>query len=82
MLWRWIAFAFVVYWILFVSSALNGHREPNVTGGILIVAVVAWAAIERLWAKVDAVVFAAVGAMLIPLVSALAGDATQTPQAG
>ena len=80
-LWRWIAFAFGAYWTVFALSSLKGHREPNVIGGILILAVVAWAALERLWVKVDGVVLAAVGAMFIPAVQALAGDTTQTSQA-
>ncbi len=80
-LWRWIAFAFVAYWLLFVSSALHGHREANVIGGGLIVAVLFWAALERLWVRVDGVVVAAVAAMLIPVVQALTGDPTQTSSA-
>lgn len=80
-LWRWIGWAFAAYWVLFASSALTGQRELNAVGGIFILAVLAWGAIERLWVKVDAVVLASVAAMLIPLIHVFARDGLQTSAA-
>jgi len=81
LLWGWIGFAFMVYWFLFTWGSLSGARELNTVGGILILAVLAWAVLERLWVRVDAVVPASIAAMLIPLVHQVAGDGTQSGQA-
>jgi hypothetical protein len=79
-LWAWIGWAFAGYWTLIAASALAHQRELNTLGGVLILAALAWALLERLWVKVDAAVLAAVAAMLVPLVQMVAG-ATQSGQA-
>ena len=79
-LWRWIGWAFAAYWVLFASSALTGQRELNTVGGILVLAVLAWGVLERLWVKVDVVVLASLAAMFIPLVNVF-GNALQTREA-
>lgn len=79
-LWRWIGWAFAAYWVLFAFSALTGQRELNTVGGILVLAVLAWGVLERLWVKVDVVVLASLAAMFIPLVNVF-GNALQTREA-
>lgn len=76
-LWRWIGWAFAAYWALFACGALAGHKDLNTVGGVLILAVLAWAVIERLWVKIDAVVLACVALMLLPLVHVFTGDGLQ-----
>lgn len=67
LLWAWIAWAFAVYWVLFVAGAVLGHKQLNSVGGVVILCVLAWAALERLWVRVDAVFAASVAAVFIPL---------------
>ena len=73
-LWRWIGWAFAAYWILFASGAITLHKNFNTAGGIIVLAVLGWAAIERLWVRVDAVVLACLAAMLLPLVHLFMGE--------
>lgn len=79
-IWAWIGWAFAAYWTLVAVSALTHQREFNTLGGVLILAALAWALLERLWVNVDAAVLAAVAAMFVPLVQMLQG-ATQSNQA-
>ena len=58
--WRWIALAFAAYWIVFVAGAYGNRPELNNLGAVFILATLAWATIERLGVKVDAVAIAAV----------------------
>lgn len=80
-LWRWIGWAFAAYWVLFAASALTGQRDLNTVGGVLILGVLAWSAIERLWVRVDGVVVASVAAMLIPLVHVFGDEGVQSSAA-
>lgn len=80
-LWNWIGFAFIAYWSLFAVGSLANQKALNTIGGVLVLAVLAWAALERLWVRVDGVVVASVGAMLIPLAHWAAGDAVQSSEA-
>lgn len=88
-LWTWIALAFVAYWAFFAWGSLTGATDsystalswPNTVGGLVVLAVLAWAVLERLWVKVDAVVLGSLAAMLIPLGHLATGDAMQTGQA-
>lgn len=76
-LWAWIGWAFAGYWALVAASALTRQHVLNTIGGVLILATLAWALLERLWVKVDAAVLAAVAAMFLPVVQMIEG-ATQS----
>src|SRR6185503_17080006 len=80
-LWNWIGIGFIAYWALFAVGSVTHQKELNTIGGVLILAVLAWAVLERLWVAVDGVVFASVAAMLIPLVHFIAGDGQQSSEA-
>ncbi|MBV8808247.1 MAG: hypothetical protein JO033_06190 [Acidobacteriaceae bacterium] len=74
-LWTWIAGAFTSYWILFVTGAFLGRKELNAVGGAVILAVLAWIILERLWVRVDAVVVASLmAAGGIPLLQLIANE--------
>lgn len=79
-LWSWIGWAFAGYWALVAVSALTHQRVLDTVGGVVIMAALAWALLERLWVKVDAAVVAALAAMFLPVVQMLQG-ATQSGQA-
>jgi hypothetical protein len=81
MLWRWIGWAFAAYWLLFTWGALTHRKELNTVGGIIVLAVLGWAVVERLWVKVDGVVVACLAAMLLPLVRLFSGEGLQYPEA-
>jgi hypothetical protein len=67
-IWSWIAWAFTAYWILFVAGAFLGRKELNAVGGVIVLGVLAWAVIERLWVRLDAVVVASLtAAACLPL---------------
>lgn len=67
-LWVWITAAFTLYWILFVAGAFLGRKELNAVGGVVVLAVLGWMVVERLWVRLDAVVLACFGAAVgIPL---------------
>ena len=80
-LWNWIGIGFIAYWSLFAVGSVTHQKDLNAVGGVLILAVLAWAVLERLWVAVDAVVFASVAAMLIPLVHFMTGDGLQSSEA-
>ena len=61
-LWSWITWAFTAYWMLFVSGAFLGRKELNAVGGVIVLGVLAWLLIERLWVRLDAVVMASLAA--------------------
>jgi MFS family permease len=67
LVWTWIAWAFAVYWVLFVAGAFLGQKQLNSLGGVIILCVLGWAALERLWVRVDSVFVASLGAAFIPL---------------
>ena len=74
-LWAWITGAFTIYWILFVTGAFLGRKELNAVGGVVILAVLAWIILERLWVRVDAVVVASlIAAGGIPLLQLVANE--------
>ena len=77
-LWNWIGMAFIAYWFLFTVGSVTNQKDLNTVGGVLLLAVLAWAVLERLWVAVDAVVVASMAAMLIPLVHFIAGDGEQS----
>jgi hypothetical protein len=57
-LWSWITWAFAAYWILFVTGVFLSRKELNAVGGVVILCVLAWVLLERLWVRLDAVVVA------------------------
>jgi len=81
MLWRWIGWAFAAYWILFAFGAISRQKDLNTVGGIIVLAVLGWAVMERLWVQVDAAVLACLAAMLLPLVHLFTGEGLQVPEA-
>jgi hypothetical protein len=71
-IWSWIAWAFAVYWIFFVAGAFLNRKELNVVGGVVILGVLAWTMVERLWVRLDAVVIASlIAAACLPVVQVL-----------
>src|ERR1700712_5411302 len=71
-LWSRITWAFTGYWILFVAGAFLGHKELNAVGGVLVLGVLAWILLERLWVRIDAVVMASLAAATcLPLLQVL-----------
>jgi hypothetical protein len=80
-LWSWIAVAFTAYWILFVAGAVLNRKELNVFGGVVILGVLAWTLVERLWVRLDAVVIASlIAAACLPVVENLVSS-PPTPEA-
>jgi hypothetical protein len=67
-LWNWIAWAFTGYWVLFVSGAFLENKQLNSVGGLVVLAVLGWAVVERLWVRVDAVVLASLALGLLPAI--------------
>jgi hypothetical protein len=77
--WAWIAAAFTGYWMLFVAGAFLGHKELNSVGGILVLGILAWFVLERLWVRLDAVVIASLtAAVAIPLLQLLCNEVLST----
>jgi hypothetical protein len=73
--WAWIAAAFTAYWTLFVAGAFLNHKELNTVGGVLILGMLAWFVLERLWVRLDAVVVASLAAALaIPLLQLVSNE--------
>jgi hypothetical protein len=73
-IWTWIVWAFTAYWILFVAGAFLGQKQLNEMGGVVVLAVLAWAILERLWVRLDGVVLASLAAaVLIPLLQTGSG---------
>lgn len=71
-LWSWITWAFTAYWILFVAGAFLGHKQLNAVGGVVVLGVLAWVLLERLWVRMDAVVMASLAAATcLPLLQIL-----------
>jgi hypothetical protein len=74
-LWSRITWAFTAYWILFVAGAVLDHKELNAVGGILVLGVLAWVLIERLWVNLDAVVLASLAsATFVPLAQVITSN--------
>jgi O-Antigen ligase len=66
--WAWITAAFTAYWVLFVAGAFLGRKELNAVGGVVILGVLGWVILERLWVRLDAVVIASLmAAVCIPV---------------
>ncbi len=80
-LWNWIGIGFIAYWSLFAFGSVTHQKEFNTIGGVLILAVLAWAVLERLWVAVDGVVVASLAAMLIPLEHFITGNELQSSEA-
>jgi hypothetical protein len=77
-LWSWITWAFTAYWMLFVGGAFLGHKELNAAGGMIVLGVLAWALLERLWVRLDAVVMASLFAALgLPVIQILVSSASE-----
>jgi hypothetical protein len=57
-IWAWITVAFTVYWVLFVAGTFLGRKELNTVGGVLVLGMLGWLVLERLWVRLDAVVLA------------------------
>jgi len=66
--WGWITAAFTAYWMLFVAGAFLGRKELNAVGGVVILGVLGWVILERLWVRLDAVVVVSLtSAVCVPL---------------
>jgi hypothetical protein len=79
-LWSWITWAFTAYWILFVAGAFLNHKALNAVGGVIVLSILAWLLLERLWVRLDAVVMASLAsAVCLPVVQIMASSA---PAAG
>jgi hypothetical protein len=71
-LWSWIVWAFTAYWVLFIAGALLRRKELNIVGGVIILCVLAWLLVERLWVRLDSVVIASLAAAVcLPIVQNL-----------
>jgi len=71
-IWAWIAAAFTVYWVLFVAGAFLARKELNAVGGVLVLGMLSWLFLERLWVRLDAVVIACFAAAVgIPLLQVI-----------
>lgn len=72
-IWAWITAAFTLYWVLFLAGVFLGRKELNAVGGVLVLGVLGWMFLERLWVRLDGVVIAcllaAVGIPLLQLVT-------------
>src|SRR3954447_3705046 len=68
-IWSWLGWAYAAYWLIFVVGAFTDRRELNWAGAVLIIGVLAWATLERLWVRVDSVVIASLAAAVIPLLN-------------
>ena len=79
--WRWLAVAYAAYWMVFVAGALTNQPVLNNVGAVFILATIGWAALERLWVEVDAVVIACLAAALIPLLVVSVSGAAAYPDA-
>jgi hypothetical protein len=72
-LWTWITWAFAAYWVLFVAGALLGQKQLNFVGAVVILAVLGWAALDRLWVRLDAVVVASLALACLPAIQLTMG---------
>jgi hypothetical protein len=80
--WTWIAWAFAAYWILFTAGAFLDRKQLNTVGGVVVLGILAWLILERLWVRLDAVVFASLtAAVVIPLLQILSLSAPISPDA-
>jgi hypothetical protein len=77
--WNWIALAFTVYWALFVAGFYAGMQQLNSVGAVVLLAILGWAALERLQVRLDGVVIASLAAALIPLLNMVGA---KTPEWG
>jgi O-Antigen ligase len=66
-IWARIGWTFLAYWGLFVAGSVTDHKELNSIGGMMLLAVLAWSARDRLWVRLDSVAIASLAAALIPL---------------
>lgn len=80
-IWRWLTVAYGAYWILFIAGAYTDQPVFNNAGALFILAALGWATLERLWVRLDSVAVVCIVAALIPLVVALATNATRYPDA-
>lgn len=81
-LWTWLTAAFTGYWLLFVAGAFLGRKELNTVGGVLVLGVLAWLLLERLWVRLDAVVVASlIAAIGIPMLQLLTPGEIISPEA-
>ena len=79
--WRWITIAFAAYWILFITGSYTGRPELNDVGAVFVLAAMGWAAMERLWVRIDAISAACLIAAILPLLTMLATHAERYPGA-
>src|SRR4051812_5647019 len=81
-IWSAFSLAFTAYWSLFATGAMLGRQELNSVGGVIVLAVMLWACLERLWVHLDGVVMASLAAaMLLPLLQIALIDEPPSPQA-
>ena len=69
-LWIWITWAFTAYWAFFVTGALLGLKQLNSAGAVIVLVVLGWAVLERLWLRVDSSAMASVALAFLPGVQA------------
>jgi O-antigen ligase len=80
-IWRWIALAFSLYWTLFVAGVYAGMQQLNSVGAVVVLALLGWAALERLRVRMDGVVFASLAAALLPLLNMAGGKTLESGDA-
>lgn len=80
-IWTWIAWAFAIYWILFVTGVILSRKELNSIGGLIVLCVLGWAALDRLWVRTDAVFAASLAAAVIPLLHVLISRTPESSEA-
>jgi hypothetical protein len=71
--WGLIALAYAGYWAVFVAGAYTNMPALNNLGAVFILAALAWAALDKLWVRLDGIAIACLAAMTVPLVAMLAG---------
>jgi hypothetical protein len=80
-LWKWIAWAFGAYWMFFVAGAFLGHKQLNNVGAVIVLATLSWAALERLWVRIDSIALACLALALLPVIQAVGSTVSKSPDA-
>ena len=68
-MWRWIALGFAVDWAAFAAGSLTYHAAVGSMGSIALIAMLGWAACERLWVRLDSVFLLSILIASFPLLN-------------
>jgi O-antigen ligase len=77
-IWKKLAWAYAAYWTVFVAGAFLGHKEFNDIGGVIILGILCWTVLERLWVKVDSVFIASMAAAFLPLLQVISSGTSES----